>query len=437
MNRGKDTFGPRRAPHAERSERLDLIAFLAVCAAVGMNALLAFINAHFYPITENIVMLVQILVTGLAGLLIVARPPRLAMAFITALIMLFFLMLAASVFRGWNIKVVYDLFIIPIYMILGMTVSRFPIRAFNNLFWTIFGIAVFEATNRLLYTAIFNPLAYFRASRPWAAKQGSALEEAGLYGGSDRAGGSFFSLFADHRVGSVFLEPLSLGYFALIASIIYITVYRDDPRRRWLAIIPCLVLALLSDSRVPSALIILFAAASSFLRRLPVVIIAAIPALVLSISSLVYAASAGSFLFNDTLSRLAISFAPLVSVPFGNLIFGGVPVEWVGDSGLVYLIYGSGLLGALIAIYVYSGFLAGQWNKHREVLALTAIYFQVTLLFGGAALSIKTAALLGLFLGVASRNVNFEPLKSRNGDVLRSLSAMLNGRGRATGRVRL
>jgi hypothetical protein len=73
----------------------------------------------------------------------------------------------------------------------------------------------------------------------------------GAYRGAARSSPSWITAFQP------FLEPLSLGYFSVLMAIYYAALFNGRLMLRLGAIGVCLLLALLSDSRAASGLIVL------------------------------------------------------------------------------------------------------------------------------------------------------------------------------------
>jgi putative polymerase len=168
----------------------------------------------------------------------------------------------------------------------------------------------------------------------------------------------------------------------------------------------CLFLALITDSRISAALIIVFTLLTYIFRRVDLQLgYLSIP-VVMSIAGGVYAISGDNL--GDILFRLGITFEVIGRTSLPNIIFGAVSVDRAGDSGVLYLINAVGLVGAAIEIYFVCGLLTFRWSTDKYVPLLTGIYATSTALFGGALFSIKTAALLGVFMGALGSGLSPE-----------------------------
>jgi len=159
-------------------------------------------------------------------------------------------------------------------------------------------------------------------------------------------------------------------------------------------------LAVLSDTRVAvfvilAAIVLRHAAAKArtvWLVGVPFGVLMAVVVL-----SLVAQAVPG-----DLGLRLAVTSDPLLQASPLMILFGGVSDSKVADSGLVYLIANSGLIGFCIYPLLASGVLSGD-EPPSAVAVSIMLYLMVTLIFGYAPMSIKTACVLGYGVATLSR----------------------------------
>jgi putative polymerase len=206
-----------------RESRADRAIVMLVWAAMSLNFFLAMINANVVGLNNGIVTGCQLLLTVAALPLIFIRPVRNLPAILGATVAIIVCYVAAGLYnQDMQPKALYDVLLFPLFIALGTTMQRFPGKLLDRAMFGVLLVAAVEMVLPALYTAAVNPLSYYKSTRAWVAAQATEkMGDTGLYVGSNRAGSSFFSFISDHRIGSIFLEPLSLGYFALIATIIY------------------------------------------------------------------------------------------------------------------------------------------------------------------------------------------------------------------------
>lgn len=385
---------------------------LILISATFLNAALAFANNQIFPINASIASAAQLAVTTAAVAITLLRYPRLPLRFWAALSCLGLLTLMVSFWNNLNAKHFYDLLVIPCFIAFGTVVRCFPLKAFKIIFGAVSVITFLDVFAVGLYTALLDPLSYFRNTRVWVANQLPAgSDEAGLYLGANRGGGMFFSFLTDHRAGGPFLEPLSLGYFAVVSSMLFAIWLRYHPIERTLAFGACLILALLADSRVAAAMVMAFFGISCVQPLVRRWWSSVAPIILLLSAFIFYIASEGRNAVSETPRRIAITFDALLDSPLVELFNGVLSTTQFGDSGILYLIHAATLPGMFICLYLFSG----QMNQTRLAQPLiplmASIYLTTTALFGGAFLSIKTSALLGLIIGAAS--VGALPMKAK------------------------
>ena len=381
----------------------DAPVFWLVAAGVSFNFFLSIANAHVLSVSGTHVQIVQLAITGAALLLTFLRGgPTVPFAF-PALVVAFIVLSGISAFAAGgagDIKTTYDVVLLCTFIALGSTVGRMPLRVLNWILAFSAVVAVFEYFMPTAYTQLVDPLDYFANTRAWVAEalgdtftEGAGLGISGIRG----SGESWLGLsVGGHRVGGIFLEPLSQGYFAAVLAIFYCYHFQDDFRRRTLACLVCLVLALISDTRLAVLLIGFFYIATPVARRLPAQIAYLVPVVGLALGMSVFA------VFNDNTSefvfRLSLTFQTLLHSQLYNVLFGGVDLTYAADSGIVTILSRAGLLGLMVFFVIASG-LASMHQRISTVLILVSVYLFATALFGAAFLSIKTAALLGLLIG--------------------------------------
>jgi hypothetical protein len=379
-----------------------LFCFWLLCVAMFTNLFLSFANAHGLPVNANLLIIVQAFVTLLACPAMISRNVVHKQSAILVLCILIFSAVVTNIVNPVNPKSFYDTMVIPIYIALGASAVSVRPKWMHALLVFVIFITLLEVVAPKVYTGIFEPGRYFAATREWIASQkANAAADDGFYNGAYRAGGAQFS-FTDHRVSGPFLEPISLGYFAFVMSIYYAGLYSGKTKIKVAGIVSCLCLALSADSRIPTALILLAAVFLGLRLRLPVIILWLTFPVTMIVTYLLYLIQP-DFLYGDTFSRMSITFDGMASVNVGELLIGIVPLNRVGDSGILYMIRCVGGIGALLAIWYYSGCYTRAKGTNVAFFVMVTVYLSISLMFGGATLSIKTSSLLGYLIGLAGR----------------------------------
>lgn len=382
----------------------DAASMWLIAGAMSFNFVLSMVNAHGFGISSIHVQIVQLAITGLGLLLVVARGgPDTPLAF-PLLVVAFLVFSGISMLAtgSFDFKTIYDVLLLATFIALGSTLWQLPVRYLNWLLGLAAIVAGFEYFLPDLYTRLVDPLSYFANTRAWvAAALGDTFTDgAGLAISTIRGGGeSWLGLsIGGHRVGGIFLEPLSQGYFAAILAMFYCFHFQDDFWRRSLACFICLMLAFISDTRVAVLLIGFCFVAGPLVRRLPALLAYLVPVVGLLAGIVVFAGMSVSDDSSELAFRMSLTFRTLLQSPLYNVLFGGLDLTYAADSGIVTVMAQSGLAG-LMSFFVMASGLGSMRRREPMVLFLVTTYLFVTAMFGAAFLSIKTAALLGLLIG--------------------------------------
>lgn len=381
----------------------DGVIHAVIAACVLENPILALVNNFLFTLNSQIVAGVQLIITFAAIAIILHRRPHVSRGFAVCVCLFLSCALLKFVITGdFNPRFLYDAAMLPLFLVLGGCAKRFSPRFFTVILLALLVTALIELAFPELYAQILNPRNYFYYTRDWVAAvttpDASIETSSDIYLGSNRYTGSFFGV--SHRAGSLFLEPLSVGYFGIIGTILILHTPDLSRRQKALLILCCVGLAFLSDTRVAvfmiaAAIILRRAAGQTQLRWL-----FAAPYLVLM------AVLTGYFILHslpgDLGLRLGVTAEPLLKASPFNILLGGVDDTKVADSGIVYLIANTGFLGFCIYPLFASGIFEDR-DRPSAVAVSIMFYILVALTFGYAPMSIKTASMLGYGVATLSR----------------------------------
>lgn len=379
-------------------ERSDAFLYLLLAAFVFENAALAFINQNIDTLTAGTVMSVQMALTFGAVLYLAARWSRIDWRIAGWFGVFLFFAAIKIVFTGEvNFRFLYDIAIIPLFLLLGSTAKRFNGAFLVGILLVMAAGAAFEMVLPQTYAALFNPMKYYYFTRDWMATDmgpnASVYTDAGVYIGANRAGGSFFGAF--HRLGSFYLEPISLGYYCLVTAIAVLNAPRWPRWLRASLYIMCLAIAIATDTRVAAFMVVAFGLlrlmSGSTLRGMRGALLIG-PFILLLLLFLIYPFTA--HMKGDLGLRLSITVATLSHSSVSSILLGGVNAREAYDSGIIYLIANMGLGGMLVYPLVAAGILPRR-NLHPGVEVMGLFYLLITLVFSCAPLSVKTASLFG------------------------------------------
>jgi hypothetical protein len=371
-----------------------------IVAAILENPVLAIINNFVFTLNAQAVAAVQLVITIAAIALIAVRRPPLSRMFVVAGSLFLCCTLLKFVVTGsFNARFLYDAAMLPLFLVLGACARQFSSRFVAVLVIVLLVTAVVELVLPDVYAEVLNPRKYFYFTRDWVAAvtapDASITASSDIYLGATRYTGSFFGV--SHRAGSLFLEPLSLGYFGIICAILFLHAPRLSTRSRVIMVLCCLGLAVLSDTRVAVFLILAAVALRNAAGRAELRWLVGVPyGVLLAVLVLYFAVQA---MPGDLGLRLGVTAEPLMNAMPLNVLFGGVDDTKVADSGIVYLIANAGLIGFCLYPLLAAGLLSGD-DGMSPVAVSIFVYLLVALAFGYAPMSIKTASVLGY--GVAT-----------------------------------
>ncbi len=415
--------GGRIGPPEKRniSTNFVKVATSLIVAASVFNLFLCFIETRHWAAPGNTGAIVIELLILACGLFFI-RHHLSRSAVQMALVILLYLLALKLINPGLNLKIYHDIAIMYIFFIIG-TQSSTAIG--NRVLWIVMilviGVGVFEFLVPDQFGHIFDVWSYY-VDKGTLGQDVVNYAQSNLFisGNRSNATARMFlpDLLGTHRVSSIFLEPVSMGNFAVI---VFTWCLSTTPQKRlnnasliFLAAI-CIVLG---DSRFG----LVCCAIMLSLRYVPFVqsqfVIFMIPILVMF-----------ALMFAGEIHKIPGVVPAIREDNFqGRLLFSGRLLDywhfpqWMGfaqspvytsDTGYAYFI---GNLGLPLSLFMLWVFAAHPTNQKDAVImkAMVAIYYATSLCVGPSAFSIKTGALLWFLYGTANtvRSTRMPPLSN-------------------------
>lgn len=381
---------------AERKNLFLKLPVLIVAGCVLFNFFLCFVNTAGIGISESHVMLSELSLVSLAAAYGFYRPDRERYFWLFILITQFVLLAILSLLRDEILlKAFRDVMMMPIFIALGLASAR--INFTKPLLWLsafIGAVALFEAFFLDAFTAFFNIKEYYIA-KGYSADSFKYIGEDVFVSGI-RPGGRFFPFpFEIHRISSVFLEPVSLGFYAFISGLYFIAMKDSLPRGQvLLAIFVTLFLIWLGDARMAFATLMLVIICRPLFARLNHR---------LSIFIFPAALAAGYFVIESGMfnlggeglgARTLWTFERLWNTDESQF-FGakGYATEMV-DSGFLYILGFQGIWGFLL-YWLPPILFKDKFTREARIYWFgAAIFLASGLMISNAIFTIKTASLL-------------------------------------------
>lgn len=395
-----------RIAAAERQARsyqqlLNLAAAALLIATILFNPGLAWINAHIVPLSPGAVSGVQGLIV-LGALFVGALQPLpltfrwLAMTWILVLAVF----LTSAVRAYMEPKILGDILLIPAFILLGSRMDSLLLRrCFLAMQGLILLVGLWELASPSGFGATFRVLDYYVKTRGY---QADAFWAGGdLFLSSARPGGRMLlDGFGLHRGSSLFLEPVSLGNWAIVGVIFTAALWRDlSQRARLFMILSTGLLLIICDGRLAMSVILLFC------LYLPISAFIPDRWSVFYLPLLLFALVAGEALGvltgpgDNFTGRLSVGLDALRSMDIVQLL--GVRLERIrfDDAGWADFVQAQSLLIAIglwltLALSSFGRDPGNRMAKHGIMLFLT-----LCLPISNSLLSIKTAAAMWALYG--------------------------------------
>jgi putative polymerase len=381
---------------------------LPIYLALLFNMALCFVNTHFAPVGVREVIVAEIIIIAYALAIDLRRMP-LSIA-IAGTLLVAYLMTLATFGQKIDPKLLRDLAIPFVFFVLGYS-SATPNQARQTLLLAgliTIVVGVIEWTLTATYLSYFDVNSYYVAKGALSASKEAADESSLFISGMrpEEQGGRFLLPFlGDHRVSSIFLEPISMGFFGVISFLSGLTFFT---RHRASSVVMCLigiVIVIFSDSRFGAVTLV----ALTIMRLIPILreerVLFFAPFAVIVALMIFGTVMEVRPLTNSFVDRLQIS---------GRLLANLEIVQWLGfqetsratmDSGYAYIIPKLGLVG-ILGTWILFLLIPAATKEAQIFKAGVAIYICLSLTIGQGFFSIKTAALLWFAMGALSRELS-------------------------------
>lgn len=388
-------------PRALQDERLlRFLTFWILMGTALYQLMLCFIHTHLFPMRTSIVALSEfILYSGC--LFVLARRVQLELVAILAL-MASYLFFMTVIREAVDFKSFRDLLIIVLFYWLGRTMGSMEMgdRILKIVIVLVLLFGFFELCFVDQYSRVFNVFSYY-------------VNQGGLAGTANWAGGSLAlngmrpegigrtilpGLLGNHRVSSIFLEPVSLGNFSVILAAWGLAKPREQWRQMLFYLVMSGIMITLADSRygmlTVACLLVMRVVFAGRMHFLAILLPAICVAMLIAIASFVSGNHA-----DNIIGRLYLSGATLMR--FGpKEIFGLSGYNFnFGDMGYAVVLTRFGLL-------LFGAFWIGFWLIHmrdergERFRSYVALYVSLILTISGTSLfALKTAGILWFLLG--------------------------------------
>lgn len=375
---------------------------LILIAAICFNAVLSVINGHVVALARVHVVIAEILVYAGALAVIVFRADRRMWPwFMLTLFIISMGLLVSLGSGGFNAKYIRDVLVIPVFIMLGMTYQRATfVRPLTIIQTVVFLVAVLEVASPDTFAELFKILDYYVNTRDFAANSFWNTEST-LFVSATRPGARFFGFVDWHRVSSIFLEPVSLGNYCVVAAMLILACWNETGRAmRAYLVATTLFLLVACDGRLAAVSIFMIVLIRLFFHQLSSRwALIYLPAILLLSALYVWAFNVSDTSDNFT-GRVAGSMATLALIDLPGLLgLSASSAESAQDSGIAYFVLSQSLLGVVVIWLSICLFPRGNSPASRVYVHAVALFISLNLLISYSFFSIKVASLIWFFYG--------------------------------------
>ena len=380
--------------------------YAAVLCAMSFNLVLCFVDTKVGGVGNGVAIVCEISIISIVLMLAFPAVDQTRLLVMSSAV--FYLIglaaLRVALYGGaLEIKPVRDLLIPMAFFLLGTRITR--VRYADALVAIAAAIVVImgliEYAFPAQFTSVFDIAKFYigRGSMHASqAEQSSNLFISGMR--PEQLGGrNLLPFLGDHRVSSIFLEPVSAGNFGIIVFMWAFVRSLQTRRFYWGLFAASAVMIVLSDSRFGAS----FCVICALLALMPVAIgsyvAAALPAAALT--ALVVLPDAWSkthAISNGFIGRVILSGHILGGLDLANWFGIETPGFGTFNSGYSYALGGIGILGMLIFWLMLWSLDSDTW-QFKVFRNLVAAYYAVLLCISNSPFTIKTASLLWVLVG--------------------------------------
>ncbi|PZO88219.1 MAG: hypothetical protein DI626_02205, partial [Micavibrio aeruginosavorus] len=290
--------------------------------------------------------------------------------------------------------------IMPVFIALGLSARNL------NLTKTFFVFSVFVLIVALVEAMYIDAYLSLLNIRDYYIQKGGMIDtvihDQNLFASGDRPDGRFlFDIRGVHRISSIFLEPVSLGFYAAITAMFFVSVKETISGKLYYATLSiCLGLIILSDARMAFATFMVVIFLRFLFRcadhRFSILVLPAVLICAYFIDAFSLMEKTGEGLGYRIHVTIRLLSHLDMATALGLSDFGSLNVV---DSGLGTLFENQGILGILVYWLAPLIFMKKLSLAPRIYTYGVAIYTAFGFLVSPAIFSIKTASLLWFQLG--------------------------------------
>lgn len=385
----------------EISQNEARFARILVFVATSFTIILCFAHTNVFFVSNGITAVCEAIILATATILVIRKSADTILLLIVISAYLIFL---AAMRYSLDLKTWRDVAIPIIFYAVGKQYGSLQSgdQLVKLILYVVVVFAMIEWTLLPYYVKIFD-IQSFYISRG-AIDVSAPNADSGLFTSGLRfEGRTLFPFLGEHRVSSIFLEPISLGNFAAIAFIWNLYRKYNEPGKLLLVTAAIFLLLILGDARfgmyLSVGLFITFFLAQlvrfGALFSAPFLVIFLLMSFSMSYPNVPWD--------NTTIGRLLLGGQLLTQLDLMQVFGIGKSGADIVDSGYAYLLAQFGIIGfaCIWIVFVYDVRHDGdEWSFKVAI----GCYLICLLAISSSLMTIKTAALLWFLSGVVARH---------------------------------
>ena len=368
-----------------------------VIGAILFNFALCFVNTNLFRTGAGIVIGCEMALIGATLALLAGRNFDL---FVILGVYVAYTLFLAALQGSFDPKPARDLMIPVIFYFAARELGSREDgdRLVQAAVWIVLVVGLFEYGFLKQFVRFFDILGYY-VSR--GTVQAAAAEMSGdrlFASGMRYEGRTLLPMLGEHRVSSVFLEPVSVGNFGAICFSWIVLRDWGRPLRMFARLLPVVAIFVLADARFGLAVSLLSIMAFALAGLTGRVLLAAAPfAMIVTLAWIGY--SWPDVAWDNTLRGRVLLGGQFLSKLDLSDIFALVPnFSFTADSGYAYTLVKIGLAG-FAGMWLLFALAPARDDISWRYRVFVAVYVTLLLVISNSIYSIKTAALLWYLVG--------------------------------------
>lgn len=418
------------APVAARPLTLaDYGAYFILPACVLFNFFLCYLNTNIMAVSVPMIIACEMVLVGMSTLLGFFTLTRAKLYWLGVIVLQLSLMMALSLARDeFLMKPIRDLIIMPVFVVLGLTAARMkPVPMILWLSALIALVAMWEAYFLETFTQYFNIRQYYVDKGVLPDDQFVPLD---LAASGVRPNQRYILDLPFHRLSSVFLEPVSLGFFGFISGLFFVAMKKAVTFKAFIAgMILSYFLIVISDARMAFGALTLVLLMRPVFARIDHRFAALIFPSIFILGAVIYLTQALGLGEEGIGWRINDTFKKLSVMDFDLFMGLSTKTYYAEDSALLKTFQYQGILGLMIFWLAPILFMRRLSEEPRIYLYGMTIFLSFGFMISSAILTIKTASFLWFLYGyLIAWSVRKEEETLRDNDEIALLQADISRR---------